>query len=287
MGRTKSIPIDTRNLNGIDEAQTISSTNFIGTIAQEDCAIRCIREAPFVTFSDRGAINDIHKIHRKAQASDRINFRTKWTSQALLREEESWIANQYADGVPGYKQMINDIAQENGVRAQQEGIIRKYVEPSNELVPRPSRITKKIRRRPKQLELPPVVDGINWLADRLKERKINEQISFLSDWQNDSYQCAESRGRVKNLSTEFGFEAPMEDLEDDEPYSSGGSAYRLASSPKQRVPAISARACINCYERHLGCDRSLPSCSSCSAIHAYCVYPNVTTKVSLKKRKKW
>ncbi|TGO64725.1 hypothetical protein BELL_1033g00030 [Botrytis elliptica] len=286
MGRTKSIPIDTRNLNGINEAQIISSTNFIGTNAQEDRAIRCIKEAPFVTFSDSGTINDIYEVHRKAQASDRINFRTKWTSQALLRDEESWIAHQYADGVPGNKQMTKDIAQRDGVRAQQEGIIRKYVEPSNEFIPRPNRITDKIRRRPKQLELPPVVDGISWLADRLKERTFNEQTAFLSHWQNDSYRCAESSGRLRNLSTEYASEAPMEDFEDDEPYSSG-SDYQLASSPKQRTPATSPRACINCYERHHGCDKSLPSCSTCSAIHAYCVYPNVTTRVSPKKRKKW
>ncbi|KAF5871402.1 putative transcription factor cys6 protein [Botrytis fragariae] len=287
MGRTKSTPIDARSLNGINEARILSSTNFIGINAQEDRAIRCIREAPFVTFSNSGTINDICEVHRKAQASDCINFRTKWTSQALLREEASWIAHQYADGVPGNKQMMKKIAQEDGVRSQQEGIIRKYVESSNEFIPRPSRIADKIRRRPKQLELPPVVDGINCLADRLKERTVNDQISFLSHWQNDSYQLAESRGRVRNLSTEYAFEAPMENLEDDKPYSSGGSDYDSASSPKQRTPATSPRACINCYERHHGCDRSLPSCSSCSAIHAYCVYPNVTSRVSPKKRKKW
>ncbi|TGO34699.1 hypothetical protein BHYA_0185g00030 [Botrytis hyacinthi] len=287
MGRTKSIPIDTRNLNGINEARIISSTNFIGINGQEDRAVRCIREAPFVTFSNSGAINGIYEFHRRAQPSDRINFRTKWTSQALLREEESWIAHQYADGVPGNKQMIKGIAQEDRVCAQQEGIIRKYVEPSNEYIPRPNRITNKIRRRPKQPELPPVIDGINWLADRLKERTVNGHISFLSHWQNDSYRCAELRGRVRNLSTEYAFGVPMKDLENDEPYSSRGSDYHVAPSPKQRALSISTRSCINCYERHHGCDRSLPSCSTCSAIHAYCVYPNVTARVSPKKRKKW
>ncbi|KAF7921094.1 uncharacterized protein EAE97_011362 [Botrytis byssoidea] len=287
MGRTKSIPIDTRNLNGINEARIVPSTNFIDINGQEDRAVRYIREAPFVTFSNSGAINGIYEFHRRAQPSDRINFRTKWTSQALLREEERWIANQYADGVPGNKQMTKGMAQEDGVRAQQEGIIRKYVEPSNKYISRPNRITDKIRRRPKQLELPPVVDGINWLADRLKEGTVNDQTAFLSHWQNDSYQCAKSRGRVRNLSTQYAFEVPMKDLDNDESYSSRGSDYHVAPSPKQRATAISPRSCINCYERHHGCDRSLPSCSTCSAIHAYCVYPKVTTRVSPKKRKKW
>lgn len=275
MGRTKSIPIDTRSLNGINEARIIS-TNFIGINGQEDRVVRCIREAPFVTFSNSGAINDIYEFHRRAQPSDRINFRTKWTSQALLREEESWIAHRYADGAPGNIQMMKGIARENGVRAQQEGIIRKYVEPSNEYIRRPNRITNKIRCRPKQLELPPAVDGINWLADRLKRRTVNDQKAFLCHWQKDSYQCAKLRGRVRNLSREYAFEVPMEDPEDDEPYSLGGSDYHAAPYSKQRAHATSPRSCINCYERHHGCDRSLPSCSTCSAIHAYCVYPKVS-----------
>ncbi|KAF7897719.1 uncharacterized protein EAF01_008685 [Botrytis porri] len=287
MGRTKSIPIDARNLNSINDARSTSSTSFIGTNAQEDRAIRCIREAPLVTFSDSGDINDIYEFHRRAQPSDLINFRTKWTPQALLREEESWIAHQYADGVPGNKQMIRGIAQEDRVRAQQEGIIRRYVEPSNEFIPRSKRITNKIRRRPKQLELPPVVDGINWLADRLKERTINDQISLLKHWQNDSYQCTESRGGAKKVSTKHTIDVPVKDLKDDGPYCSGGGDYHLPSSPKQGAPAKSPRACINCYERHHGCDKSMPSCSSCSAINAYCVYPKVTARVSPKKRKKW
>ncbi|TEY84173.1 hypothetical protein BOTCAL_0020g00500 [Botryotinia calthae] len=220
MGRTKSTPIDARNLKCINEARITPSTNCIGINAQENGAVRCIRGPPFVTFSNSGAINDIYKIHRRAQTSDRINFRTIWTSQALLREEENWIAHQYADGVPGSKQMIKDIAQEDGFCAQQEGRIQKYMELSDEITPGPRRITDQTRRRPKQLELPPVVDGVNWLADRLKERKFNGQISFLKYWQNDSRQYTELRGRAKNLSAEYTIEGPMEDLEVDEPYSS-------------------------------------------------------------------
>ncbi|CCD48758.1 hypothetical protein ACHAPC_005056 [Botrytis cinerea] len=276
MGRTKSTPIDARNLECMNAARIIPSTNFIGINAQENRAVRCIRGPPFVTFSNSGAINDIYKIHRRAQTSDDINFRTKWTSQALLREEENWIAHQYADGVPGSKQMIKDIAKEDGFCAQQEGRIQKYMESSDEITPRLRRITDKIRRRPKQLELPPVVDGVNRLADRLKEREFNGQTSFLKYWHNDSRQYTELKGRAKNLSAEYAIKVPMEDLEVDEPYSSGGSNYRLALSPRQRAPTISPRACVNCYDRHHGCDRSLPRCSVCSAINAYCVYPTVS-----------
>ncbi|QSZ29270.1 hypothetical protein DSL72_003782 [Monilinia vaccinii-corymbosi] len=80
-----------------------------------------------------------------------------------------------------------------------------------------------------------------------------------------------------------------------EPSSSGESDYYLLHSGRKRAPApparpasaattVSPRACINCYERHSGCDRSLTGCATCKEINLTCVYPDVYVKKSPKKR---
>ncbi|RAL63631.1 hypothetical protein DID88_003675 [Monilinia fructigena] len=51
-----------------------------------------------------------------------------------------------------------------------------------------------------------------------------------------------------------------------------------------QTATLSTRACINCYERHSGCDRSLTGCSSCKDMNLTCVYPNVNAKKSPRKR---
>ncbi|KAF7865981.1 hypothetical protein EAF04_006144 [Stromatinia cepivora] len=299
MCRTKSQPIDTSKLKSINGASTTSSDNFRLLDVEEDRVIRCTEEPPFLTFNNSGVIGSIHEVHRRAEHRECIDFRSTWVSQCLLQEEEEWIASQYAHGVPGNIQlMMKRTAGKNKAPAQQDELIRKYMEPSDEINPHPKHITNAIDNRPKQGEFPPVVDTINRLAGQMRGKGINGRMSLLEYWREDSHDDTMPRSRSGSLSTEETIDVDVDDLEVGELSSSGGSEHYIAPSHRPHAPAppprailavstASVRACVNCYERHVGCDRYLPRCSACATSNANCVYPDVTVKVSPMKRKKW
>ncbi|KAJ8068144.1 hypothetical protein OCU04_003715 [Sclerotinia nivalis] len=286
MGRTKSKPIDTSKLKSINGASTTSSGNFGRLDVAEDRVIRCTTQPPFLTFNNSGVIGSIHEVHRRVEHSECIDFRSTWVSQCLLQEEEEWIAGQCAHGVPGNRQLrMKRTAGKNKAPAQQDELIRKYMEPSDEINPHPKHVTNAIDNRPKQVEFPPVVDTINRLAGQMEGKRINGRMSLLEYWREDSHDDTVPRGRSGSLSTII--DVDVDDLEAGEPFSSGGSEHYIAPSHRPHAPAptpratlavttASVRACVNCYERHVGCDRGLPRCSACATSNANCVYPDVS-----------
>ncbi|KAB8291569.1 hypothetical protein EYC80_006369 [Monilinia laxa] len=93
--------------------------------------------------------------------------------------------------------------------------------------------------------------------------------------------------------TKVGEQSSSEESDSPPPPSRRKGAHATTATPAPPAPpakaalataAVSTRACINCYERHSGCDRSLTGCSSCKDMSLTCVYPNVNAKKSPKKR---
>lgn len=287
MGRAKSTPIDASRLRSINGANKNPSENFVFLDLEDGRAVMCTEEPSFVTFSIGGAINDIHKVHKKAESIDCIDFRSTWVSQALLQEEEKWIASQEADGVLGDKQAMKSTVRDNRVRARQNERFQKYLGPSDEMNPRPERVTRTMQGRPKQLELSPVDDAINRLAVKMKGRELGGRMPLFEYWGDDSHDNTKSRGRSEGPTTEEATDVVMDDVTVGETSSPEENDFYRPPSRRQRAPApppraasammtASVRACINCYEKHHGCDRGLPACSTCVASNANCVYPEVS-----------
>ncbi|CAD6444984.1 ede8c062-c914-4b15-bf54-5082d916888c-CDS [Sclerotinia trifoliorum] len=285
MGRIKSKPIDTSKLQPINGATTTSSGNFVRLDVADDRVIRCTTQPPLLTFNNSSVISSIHEVHRRVEHTECIDFRSTWVSQCLLQEEEEWIASQYGHEVGNGQLMMKRTAGKNKAHAQQGEIIGKYMEPSDAINPDPKHVTNAIANFPKQVESPPVVDTINRLAGQMEGKRINGRMSLPDYWREDSHNDTVPRGRSGSLSTII--DVDVDDLEVREPSSSGGSEHYIAPShgphvhaPPPRVTlavtTTSVRACVTCYERHVGCDRILPRCSACVTSNANCVYPDVS-----------
>ncbi|ESZ92844.1 hypothetical protein SBOR_6752 [Sclerotinia borealis F-4128] len=280
MGRTKTAPIDVSKLKSINGVSDKSSFGNFGDLDDEgDLVVKSTQEPPFVTFSNNGTISCIHPGHRKANSNDCIDFKSTWISQALTQEEEDWVAIDHADGASGERKCTSP---REKVRAEQHERMRKYMGPSNEIDPRPTSLTNEVASYPKQIEFPPVDETINRLAIRVKGRNFNSRMSLLRHWQE--YSDEVSRDRDDRSSTQELVDEVMDDVEVEQPNSSEENNYYLPPSKRPYSPTPpsrtasttieSIRACTNCYERHVGCDRGLPGCFACIAIDANCVYPN-------------
>lgn len=285
MGRTKSKPIDTSKLQPINGASTTSSGSFVRLDVAEDRVIRCTTQPPLLTFNNSGVISSIHEVHKRVEHTECIDFRSTWVSQCLLQEEEEWVASQYVHGVGNRQFMMKRTAGKDKAPAQQGELIGKYMEPSDETNSHPRHVTNTIANCPKQVEFPPVVDTINRLAGQMKGKRINGRMSLHDYWREDSHDDTVRRGGYGDFSTTI--DVDVDDPKASEPSSLAGSEHYINPSHGPQVHAppprvilavttTSVRACVTCYERHVGCDRSLPRCSACATSNASCVYPNVS-----------